>query len=102
MGGFKTVAKTGDVAEGSLAAFDVDGVQVAIANVGGTMFAFSDVCTHAGCSLADGDLEERTVTCPCHGSQFDVSTGDVLSPPAPAPVAVYPVRIEGDAIQVEI
>lgn len=99
---FVTVAKTGDVAIGELAAFDVSGTKVAIANVGGALYAIDDVCTHRQCSLADGDLEDTTVTCPCHGSQFDVQTGGVLTPPATVPVKSYPVRMEGDAIQIEI
>ncbi|MGH2793412.1 MAG: Rieske (2Fe-2S) protein [Actinomycetota bacterium] len=102
MSEFTSVTKPGDIQEGRLAAFDVNGAKVAIANVDGTFFAFGDVCTHARCSLAEGDLEGTTVTCPCHGSQFDVTSGDVLNPPATEPVPVYRARVEGDAIQVEI
>jgi 3-phenylpropionate/trans-cinnamate dioxygenase ferredoxin subunit len=43
-----------------------------------------------------------TVTCTCHGSEFDVRTGKVLAPPATAPVKVYPVRVAGDALQIEV
>lgn len=70
--------------------------------MGGTFYGFGDTCTHMGCSLAEGDLEQTTVTCPCHGSQFDVTTGAVQRPPAPAPVSAYVVRVEGDAIQVQV
>jgi 3-phenylpropionate/trans-cinnamate dioxygenase ferredoxin component len=41
------------------------------------------------------------VTCPCHGSQFDVTTGQVLNPPATEPVPVFPLRVEEDEIEVE-
>jgi nitrite reductase/ring-hydroxylating ferredoxin subunit len=102
MAEFKTVAKTGDIEKGKLSAFDVDSATVAIANVDGTLFAFGDVCTHAHCSLAEGDLEGTTVTCPCHGSQFDVTSGEVRNPPATEPVPVYQVRVEGDSIQVQM
>jgi NADH-quinone oxidoreductase subunit F len=54
------------------------------------------------CSLADGDLEGKTVTRPCHGSPFDVTTGSVLNPPADEPVLTYPIRVEGDELQVEV
>jgi nitrite reductase/ring-hydroxylating ferredoxin subunit len=83
MGEFTTVTAL-DALEGrELAAFGVSGNRVAIARVGGAFYAFGDTCTHQGCSLADGELEETTVTCPCHGSQFNVTTGDVLrGPPA--------------------
>jgi nitrite reductase/ring-hydroxylating ferredoxin subunit len=85
-----------------LAAFDVSGTRIAIANVAGAFYAFGDTCTHQGCSLADGDLEATIVTCPCHGSKFDVKTGDVVRGPAGEPVRSYPVRLEGDALRVEV
>ncbi|HKZ19380.1 MAG TPA: non-heme iron oxygenase ferredoxin subunit [Acidimicrobiia bacterium] len=100
MAEFATVAKVGDIREGDLANFDVSGNQVAVANVGGTFYGFGDVCTHMACSLAEGELDGTTVTCLCHGSQFDVTTGAVLRPPADEPVPSYPVRVAGDDIQV--
>ncbi|MGH3119293.1 MAG: Rieske (2Fe-2S) protein, partial [Gaiellales bacterium] len=60
------------------------------------------VCTHRQCPLAKGDLEGTIVTCPCHGSQFDVTSGAVLSGPAEESVPSYPVRIEDDAIQIAL
>jgi nitrite reductase/ring-hydroxylating ferredoxin subunit len=85
-----------------LAAFDVSGTRIAIANVEGNFYAFGDTCTHQGCSLADGNLEATIVTCPCHGSQFDVTTGGVVRGPAGEAVESYPVRLEGDALRVEV
>jgi nitrite reductase/ring-hydroxylating ferredoxin subunit len=63
-------------------AFDVEGVAVNVANIGGHLYAFDDTCTHSGCSLAAGMLYGTTVTCTCHGSQFDVTSGAVLRGPA--------------------
>lgn len=99
---FVTVAKTNDVPEGALAAFDVRGTRIAIANLGGTYYAFDDTCTHRQCSLAEGELEGTTLTCACHGAQFDVRTGSVVAPPAPLPVRTYAVRTEGDALQIQV
>ena len=99
---FVKVADATDVAEGALEAFDVGGVRVAVANVGGTFHAFDDTCTHLQCSLADGDLEGTVVTCSCHGSRFDVTTGDLLRGPAQKPVRSYPARVENDALQIEV
>jgi nitrite reductase/ring-hydroxylating ferredoxin subunit len=53
------------------------------------------------CSLAEGDLEETTVICPCHGSEFDVRSGEVLQGPARKPLATYETRVEGDNLEVE-
>jgi 3-phenylpropionate/trans-cinnamate dioxygenase ferredoxin subunit len=100
MAEFLTVATAADLSEGEMRAFEVGGRRVTVARVGGSLHAFDDTCTHRQCSLAEGDLEEATVTCPCHGSQFDVATGAVLHPPASEPVKTYPVRVEGDDLQV--
>ena len=65
-------------------------------------YAFDDTCTHEECSLATGYLTGTTIACECHGAEFDVRTGAVLAPPAPAPVRVYRTRVEGGAVQVEV
>lgn len=102
MSEFTTVAKSQDVVEGEMAVFEVGGQRVAVAKVEGSLHAFGDTCTHQQCSLASGELEGKTVTCPCHGSQFDVTSGAVLNPPATEAVPVFPVQVEGDEIKVEV
>jgi 3-phenylpropionate/trans-cinnamate dioxygenase ferredoxin component len=88
---------------GGVAPFDVSGTRVAVANVDGTYYAFDDTCTHEQCSLAEeGELTGTTLTCTCHGSQFDVRTGTVLAPPATIPVKVYPIKVEGDALRIDV
>ena len=101
MAEFIEAGKGNEIGEGELKAFDVKGTPIAVANVRGSFHAFDDTCTHQQCSLAQGDLEGITVTCPCHGSQFDVTTGSVLNPPAVRPVSTYGVRVEGDELQIE-
>ena len=81
-------------------AFNAGGTKVTVAHVGGQLYAFDDTCTHQGCSLATGDLDGTTVTCPCHGSEFDVRTGEVLEGPAEEPVASWIVEIDGDDLAV--
>ena len=100
MAEFVKVAKAGDLVEGELGRFDVGGTPVAVANVGGTLYAFGNTCTHQGCSLAQGELDGTTVTCPCHGSRFDVTSGAVLRGPAREPVPSYAARVEGKEIQI--
>ena len=98
-----TAIKTNDVRVGYVKAIDVRGARIAVANVGGTYYAFDDACTHEECSLAEeGELAGTTLTCTCHGSEFDVRTGNVLAPPATVPVKVYRTRVEGDALQIEV
>jgi nitrite reductase/ring-hydroxylating ferredoxin subunit len=100
MAEFVTVAKSGDVSQGELRRFDVGGTPVAVANVGGTLYAFGNTCTHLQCSLAEGELDGTTVTCRCHGSRFDVTSGAVLRGPAREPVPSYAARVEGKDIQI--
>ena len=68
--------------------------------VDGGFLAIHRECTHLGCSVPWVATEDRFV-CPCHASSFDI-TGDVLSPPAPRPLDVFPVRIENNIVKVDI
>jgi 3-phenylpropionate/trans-cinnamate dioxygenase ferredoxin subunit len=90
-----------EIMAGSMRVFDVKGVKVNVANVDGNLYAFDDRCTHLGCSLASGKLNDKTVICPCHGSQFDVTSGAVLRGPAEQPVRSRAVRVEGDDLVIE-
>ena len=102
MAGFVKVAKTGDVALGSAKMVEVGGKKIAIFNVDGKYYAIDNTCTHRGGPLAEGALEGKEVTCPWHGAVFDVTTGEVLGPPAPKPVSRYEVRVSGKDIEVEV
>jgi 3-phenylpropionate/trans-cinnamate dioxygenase ferredoxin subunit len=97
-----TTLKTSEIPAGAIVAVDARGTRIAVANVGGNYYAFDDACTHEQCSLTEmGELTGTTVTCTCHGSEFDVRTGQVLAPPATVPVKVYPTRVEGDTLQID-
>ena len=100
MAEFVIVAVADDLKAGEMRAFEVRGTKVAVANVADTFYAFDDTCTHLQCSLAEGDLEETTVICPCHGSEFDVRSGEVLQGPAREPVETYETRIEDGGLKV--
>ncbi|MGH2990849.1 MAG: Rieske (2Fe-2S) protein [Solirubrobacterales bacterium] len=96
-----TVASTADVTEGTMTGATVNGEDVLVANVGGDYRAIGAICTHAGCNLADdGELEDGEVMCGCHGSIFDLQTGEAVGPPAEEPEPVYQVRAEGSEVQV--
>ena len=95
------VGSSKDVAAGTMRVFDVGGTKVSVASVGGRLYAFDDTCTHRGCSLAKGKLDGTTVTCPCHGSQFDVTSGAVLRGPAQQPVRSRSVQVDGENLVVE-
>ena len=98
---FVALGRAEDLEEGGMRAFDVQGTTIAVANVAGAFHAFDDTCTHRQCSLAEGDLEGSTVICPCHGSEFDVESGEVLRGPAREPVETYEVRVEDGNLEVK-
>ncbi len=96
------LGRVGDLAPGGMAVFDVEGARVTVANVDGKYFGFSDLCTHQGCSLASGKLDDRTLTCPCHDSQFDVTNGNVLRGPASTPIDIYELEVHDDELTLNI
>ena len=98
---FIRVGSARDVAAGQMRVFDVEGTRVNVTNAGGRLYAFDDACTHSRCSLANGTLVDTTVTCACHGSQFDVTSGAVLRGPAQRPERSRQVQVEGDNLLVE-
>lgn len=102
MGEFTPVGRNSEIGEGEIASYEVGGTRIAVTRVAGQFHAFDDTCTHQQCSLADGEIEGTTITCPCHGSQFDVTSGSVLNPPATEPVKTYTARVEGEELQVEV
>ena len=74
----------------------------AIYNIDGELFATDDICTHAYARLSDGWLDRNEIECPLHAGRFDVKTGAATAPPCVDPVKTYPVRVEGDEIQVKL
>jgi len=96
---FVKVAETSDIPEGALKLVDVGAARIALANVGGLIYAFDDECTHDGGPLSDGALHaDCTITCPWHFSRFDIRTGAIVDSPAEEPIGVYEVKIEGTAV----
>ncbi|HLG93699.1 MAG TPA: Rieske (2Fe-2S) protein [candidate division Zixibacteria bacterium] len=95
------VATAAEIPPGERLVVDVGGKQIAIFNVNGRLVACDNVCLHRGGPLGEGDIEEFLVTCPWHGWQYDLATGECLMNPK-AKISLYPVTVEGDSICVEI
>ena len=79
----------------------VENTAVAVFNVGGLLYAVDAKCTHVGAPLDKGTVAGTTVTCPWHGSQFDLRTGGVLRGPAGKPLKSYRVREDPDGLSIE-
>jgi 3-phenylpropionate/trans-cinnamate dioxygenase ferredoxin component len=102
VGDWIDVGVADEPADGTMRPVEAGGEAICLARVGGEWVAFADDCTHEECPLADGYLEGQVIECACHGSQFDVVTGEVLVGPATEPVAVFPIRVVDGRLEVEV
>ncbi len=97
------VAAKGDVAENACIGVRVGDKEIAVYHLeGGEYHATANVCSHEYALLTDGWLENGCIECPLHAAQFDIRTGKALSAPADEDIAVYPVKIEGTDILVQV
>ena len=101
MGSVKAVSKD-EVEPGKMKGVEAGGKEILIANLGGNFYAIGNRCTHMGCILSDGELDGENASCPCHGSAFNVRTGNVVKGPAKKPEPVFEVKVEGEKVLVTI
>jgi 3-phenylpropionate/trans-cinnamate dioxygenase ferredoxin subunit len=102
MARFVKVAKTDEIAPDQAKMVEVDDKRITLFNLQGNFYAIDDTCTHVGGPLSEGEIQGEKVTCPWHGSIFNIKTGEALGPPARTGVASYNVRVEGADIEVEV
>lgn len=102
MAQFVKVASASELAAGAAKQVEVNGKTIALFNLDGYYYAIDNTCTHRGGPLAEGFIEGESLTCPWHGAQFNIKTGDVVGPPAAKSVAKYNVRVQGDDVEVEV
>jgi 3-phenylpropionate/trans-cinnamate dioxygenase ferredoxin component len=79
-----------------------DGKTICVARIGDEVFAIDDTCSHSDASLSEGDVTDFKIECWLHGAEFDLRTGEALTPPAVAPLHTYGVHVDGDSVTVEI
>ncbi len=103
---FERLCALSEVPEDGALRVELPDVDIAVVDFDGQIFAIEDVCSHAEVALTDGDVEEidgvPTIECALHGSCFDLRTGEPTNLPATEPVPVYPVRVEGDDVLVDV
>ena len=116
MGEFVEVSGVEELKDGTMKAIDVAGRQILVARVGDKYYVTDNRCPHMGGVLSEGKLEGTVVTCPRHGSQFDLRDGRVIRwtkwtgivasavklVKSPRPIQVYPVQVKGDTVLVEV
>jgi 3-phenylpropionate/trans-cinnamate dioxygenase ferredoxin subunit len=97
------VAAKGDVAEGACLGVRVGQREVAIYHMpGGEFRSTENVCSHEYALLTEGWMENGCIECPLHAAQFDIRTGKAMSAPADESIAVYPVKLEGEDVMVQL
>lgn len=94
------VARVYDLKAGQAKTFEVNGKEIALFNVDGKFFAIDNACAHAGGPLGEGELEAKTVTCPFHGWQYDVTNGQCLLVPN-VKVESFKVTVKDDQVFVD-
>ncbi len=97
------VASAEEVPENGAIGVRVGDREIAIYHLpGGEFRATDNVCTHEYAQLSDGWLEEGEIECPLHAGRFDVRTGKALCAPVEKDIAVYEVRVDGDAVMIKL
>lgn len=81
-------------------AIDVDGVAVCVAKVGDEVFAVADTCTHSEASLSEGEITGTKIECWLHGAEFDLRTGEALTPPATESLKSFKVKRSGNQLTI--
>jgi nitrite reductase/ring-hydroxylating ferredoxin subunit len=97
------VARSGDVLPGKMVGVEVAGQRILLANIEGSYYAMRAKCNHLGGPLDKGVIEGYVVTCPLHGSKWDVRSGLLVQFTRPLPPErTYAVIVEGDQVSVEL
>ena len=78
----------------------LNGKDLCVVRQGSEVFAIDDMCSHAEASLSEGEVSDGKIECWLHGAEFDLRTGEALTPPATAPVQSYRVAIDGDSVAI--
>jgi 3-phenylpropionate/trans-cinnamate dioxygenase ferredoxin subunit len=99
--GFVVAGRLDEIRPGTTRRVIVNGTPVLLANVGGTVYAVDDVCTHEDSSLSLGCLKGELVSCTLHGSRFSVITGEPQEKPATEALRTWAVRVEDGSILVQ-
>ena len=91
-----------DVAPGNALKFDTGNLSLAVFNVDGEYYVMDDLCTHGPGSLSEGYIDGDVVECNFHNGQFNIRTGEVVSPPCMIPIKTYPTTVENGKVVIEV
>ena len=95
------LCSTADIEPGTALKVETGDLVLAVFNVDGEFFVTDDLCTHGPGSLAEGYIEDDVVECNFHNGQFNIKTGEVVSPPCMVPVKTYKTVVENGRVFIE-
>ena len=99
---FEKVALANSLKLGNMMKVEIAGKEICISNIDGKYYAIGNRCTHIGCLLSDGELKGENVTCPCHGSVFNLKTRAALKGPAKTSEPVFEVKVDSEQVLVNV
>ena len=92
---------TADVSPGNALKVETGDLTLAVFNLDGEFYVTDDLCTHGPGSLSEGYIEDDVVECNFHNGQFNIKTGEVVSPPCMVPVKTYTTFVENGRVLIE-
>jgi nitrite reductase/ring-hydroxylating ferredoxin subunit len=96
------VAFVKDIGEDLPLPVDIGDDSIALYNIDGKVYATSNICTHEHAYLSDGYLDGDCIECPLHGARFHVPTGEVRGGPVSNGLKLYPVKVEGEQVFIDM
>ena len=96
------LCKADEIAPGNALKIEAAGLTLAVFNVDGEFYVLDDQCTHGQGSLSEGYIEGDVVECNFHNGQFNIRTGEVVSPPCMIPIKTYPTTVENGKVVIEV
>jgi 3-phenylpropionate/trans-cinnamate dioxygenase ferredoxin component len=99
---FIPVASAAELTAGAVKVVEIGGTSILVCHSNGRFFAVENRCSHAEEPLACGRIKAGWIACPVHGARFNLETGNALNPPAKDPIRTYPLRCDGDLIEIAV
>ena len=99
---YQTVAHVSELADSGQLHVNIDGIEILLCKDDDEYFAVSYFCSHETFTLEGGSIHNKCITCPYHGAEFDLKTGDALTPPAWEAIKTYPVKVEDELISIAV
>lgn len=96
------LCKAEEIAPGNALKIEAAGLTVAVFNLDGEFFVTDDSCTHGPGSLSEGFIDGDVIECNFHNGQFNIKTGEVVSPPCMVPIKTYPAVVEDGKVFIEV